>query len=114
MAMGQAAGIAASVAIDKDVKVRNVDINLLQTELLQQHATLIYYKDMLPDNPHFTLVQAMGLRGYLPDWEARLNDPVDAETIKQWSLLAGRKLSVGAGETTRVKLLTEIFEMLKH
>jgi len=114
MAMGQAAGIAASVAIDKDVKVRNVDINLLQTELLLQHATLIYYKDVLPENPHFALVQAMGLRGYLPDWEARLNDPVDAETIKQWSLLAGRKLSVGAGETTRVKLLTEIFEMLKH
>ena len=75
---------------------------------------MIYYKDVLPDNPHFVLVQAMGLRGYLPDWEARLNDPVDAETIKQWSLLAGRKLSVGAGETTRVKLLTEIFEMLKH
>ncbi|KAJ5619150.1 hypothetical protein N7510_003134 [Penicillium lagena] len=42
MALGQAAGIAAALCLDKNVSAENVDIEKLQCELLDQGAVLIY------------------------------------------------------------------------
>jgi hypothetical protein len=114
MALGQAAGIASSLAIDEGLKVRNVPLDKLQENLVAQKATLIYYRDIPPTHTDFPLVQYMGLKGYLPDWEARLNEPTDTHTLTIWRQLSKLKLSdVEAGKTTRLEILRKIAEEIK-
>ena len=114
MAMGQAAGIASALAIDEKVKVQNVDLVRLQDALLDQNATLMYFKDVRYTDPNFRLVQYFGLRGYLPEWEARLQDPVDKETLSAWKKLSGIDLSdMEAGKSTRLAVLEKIYEAIK-
>lgn len=114
MAIGQAAGIASSLAIDEQVKVQNIDITQLQDILVQQKATLIYFKDVDNLNPDFPLVQFMGLRGYLPAWEAKLQEPIDAATLREWRQLSSLPLETATpGQTTRLAVLQEIRQSIK-
>lgn len=109
MAIGQAAGIASVLSIEEKVKVQNINLSRLQDELVSQKATLIYYKDIDSTNPHFALVQRMGLRGYLPDWKARLSEPIDTETLAAWKQLSGMTLQdVRTGATSRLAVLERI------
>lgn len=111
MAIGQAAGVAASLAIDEKVKVQNVPIARLQDLLVQGKATLIYFKDVNYTDPDFALVQYMGLRGYLPEWEAGLQKPIDASTLAAWRQLSKLPLKeIEPGKTTRLSALKEIFQ----
>jgi hypothetical protein len=109
MALGQAAGIASALAIDAGVKVRNVPLEKLQDRLVAQQATLIYYSDVPYTDADFPLVQRMGLKGYLPGWEARLNDPVDSATLTAWRRQSNRQLpAADPGKTTRRDVLRMI------
>ncbi len=109
MALGQAAGVAASLAIDNGTSVQEVDVETLQGQLLKQDVTLVYFRDIHPDDTDFHLAQMMGLKGYLPEWEARLNDPVDEETLEQWNRLCGFKLKARPDKTTRLEVLKQIY-----
>lgn len=111
MAIGQAAGIAASLAIDAKLKLKNVDMNMLQDQLIDQKATLIYYKDITPVDQDFKMVQYMGLRGYLPDWEARLSEAMDAQTAKRWQAISGIEIRAEA-KLTRGQQLTSLYQSL--
>ncbi len=114
MAIGQAAGIASALAIDEKVKVINIPVCKLQDELVKQKATLIYFKDVTIDNPHFALLQYMGLRGYLPGWEAKPDDVIEKETLAQWQQLSGHDLSFAeSGRTTRLTVLQELYKKIK-
>ena len=113
MALGEAAGIASALAIDKQLKMRNVPIDELQEQLINQKATLLYYKDVEYTNPEFKMVQKLGLKGYLPEWEARLQDPIDKETLSEWKRLSNLKLDgVAVDKTTRLATLRIIFQSL--
>lgn len=113
MALGQAAGVAAALAIDDQVKVQRVDISRMQSALINQKSTLIYFKDVPYTDPAFPVVQFMGLKGYLPEWNARLHDAVDDETLKQWSTLSGYRLEAQVGRSTRLEVLTNLFKQIK-
>ena len=114
MAMGQAAGIASALSIDEKVKVQNIDLSRLQDKLVDQKATLMYFKDVDYTSPHFRMIQYLGLRGYLPEWNARLQDPVDAATLAAWKKLSGTNLSgIEAGKTTRLAALEMIYQKIK-
>ena len=110
MAMGQAAGIAASICIDNQTKIKNVPINILQNKLIQQKSTLYYFRDITIDSPDFELVQYMGLRGYLPGWEARLDAIVDKETAELWSEISKTKVIEG---TQRRTVLQKIYDKIQ-
>lgn len=111
MALGEAAGIASAIAIDKEVKMRNVPIEDLQEQLISQKATLYYFKDVEYTHPDFKMVEVLGLKGYLPEWEARLQDPVDKETLSQWKRLSNLKLEeVEVNKTTRSAVLRMIYQ----
>ncbi|MBA4056146.1 MAG: hypothetical protein C0490_15635, partial [Marivirga sp.] len=112
MALGQAAGVAAALAIDNQVKVSNIDITRLQSALLDQKATLIYYRDVKPGDKDHALIQKMGLLGYLPGWEARLDERVDDATGKAWQKLSGKKFTYEVGKTTRRTLLQTLNQLL--
>lgn len=70
MALGQAAGTAASLAIDSRRSVQNIDIQELQTRLIAQKATLVYFRDITPDDPCFPEAQRMALSGEKTGWDA--------------------------------------------
>lgn len=70
MALGQAAGTAASLAIDSRRSVQNIDIQELQTRLIAQKATLVYFRDITPDDPCFPEAQRMALSGEKTGWKA--------------------------------------------
>lgn len=101
MALGQAAGVAAALAIDKQCKIKNIDLPKLQQLLIAQKATLIYYKDVSPDDNDFARVQQLGLKGYLPDWNARLTESADDDDINLWQGLLGTKIPFKAGANRR-------------
>lgn len=113
MAIGQAAGITASISIQEKVKVQNINIQKLQDYLIDQNATLIYYKDVNVSSEDFRMVQYMGLKGYLPDWEVCLNDPIDKETFNAWMKLSGMKLDYTSEKVTRKDILYKIYQFLR-
>jgi hypothetical protein len=71
MALGQAAGAAASIAIDDRCGVQQVNINKLQDRLLDEGATLFYYEDMTPADKDFKQAQRLGLQGKITSWKAK-------------------------------------------
>ena len=110
MALGQAAGIAASLTIDNGIKVRNLKIEQLQRKLVEQKATLIYYEDVAPDDEAFEMVQILGVAGYLPGWEARLSEAVSEADLAIWRRRSGMELDVKIGSTSRGEVLKMIYE----
>lgn len=109
MALGQAAGVAASMAIDNRGSIRNMAIEKLQDVLISQKCTLIYYRDVNPEDQDFKLVQTLGLKGYLPEWDAKLDEAVNRETIKRWENMSGINLR-DSGKEIRRDLLKIIFQ----
>jgi len=112
MALGQAAGVAASIAIDSSCKVKNTNLEQLQDILLDQNATLIYYKDISPDDPDYKMVEYLGLRGYLPNWNADLNSPISEETLLTWRKISDIKLDeIIPNQTNRKEALKIIYNL---
>jgi hypothetical protein len=107
MAIGEAAGIAASMAVEEGLDVLEIPVETLQRKLLDRGATLVYFKDLTPDDPDFASVQKFALRGLFPGWEARLDETLDAETADRWSELAGKKLP-NAGNITRREAIRQL------
>jgi len=94
MALGEAAGIAASLAIDNSQNMRDIPIHILQEKLLNNGTTLIYFKDIKTTDADFAMVQQLALKGFFPDWEARLDEVIDENTADLWSKLSGKKITV--------------------
>jgi len=60
------------------------------------------------------MVQYLGLRGYLSEWEARLNELVVQGAFLQWrqmSRLPFEKTEVG--KTTRLSVLRDIYNRIR-
>ena len=61
MALGQAAGTAAALAIDTHTTVQELSVPLLQDELLKQGATLVYMPGHSPADADFIALQKEAL-----------------------------------------------------
>lgn len=69
--LGDAAGVAASLAIQESAAVQSIDVRKIQ-QLLHANATAtIYVSDVLPGDPDFAAVQWWGMRGGLHGLEPR-------------------------------------------
>jgi len=116
MALGQAAGTAACLAIDEGRTPRAVSVLKLQERLLEQGAVLIYFKDARPDHPNFRALQFFALRGfYAPSaWEARLDRPVPEEMANKWIAWAGagRPEDYVPGKPPHGRLLQSLYDRL--
>ncbi|MBN1417730.1 MAG: FAD-dependent oxidoreductase [Planctomycetes bacterium] len=114
MAMGEAAGIAASVAIEDGARIRDLDIRKIQARLLERGAVLIYYEDVAPSHPHFRALQSLGLRGFVPGWRARLDERASDADAARWIRWSGVEMPDGAAPegATRGSLLQAIHESM--
>jgi len=82
MGMGQAAGVAAALAIRQNCLVSKVSIDSIQTLLIQQKANLIYVSDVTQLHKDYVFTQKIALLGWLPDYEARLDEAVKEEDLR--------------------------------
>lgn len=110
MAMGQAAGIASSISIEKGLKVKNINIEELQKELINQKATLFYFKDIKHTDSSFKMLQVLGLNGYISGWNAELDKPVTDTDLVNWRRKSGLPLvGITPNVTSRKEVLEKIY-----
>ena len=88
MAIGQAAGVAAHLAIEAGTPVSKVDVARMQKMLLQQGQVLTYFKDLDPADPSFQAMQFFGTKGFFQDYNARSGDPLEYQQAAQWLKLS--------------------------
>jgi len=101
MALGEAAGTAAALAVGERRNVREIAVETLQERLLLHGAVLVYLRDLDPGDPDYAAVQRLALRGFFPEWEAGLDRPMDAETARLWSTLAACGIEADTTVTRR-------------
>jgi hypothetical protein len=65
MATGQAAGVAAAQAIAEQTTPRKVDVQKLQRTLVEQGQVLVYFRDLVLDDPDFQEIQLAALEADL-------------------------------------------------
>ncbi|TVP97187.1 MAG: FAD-dependent oxidoreductase [Planctomycetaceae bacterium] len=109
--LGQAAGWAASLSLQDDVAVQNVDVGRIQHRLHGDRGATIYVSDVPPTSGDFAAVQWFGTRGGLhglapsgqpeatriigqyneafPGHAAQTQKPLDEATYRKWQTLAG-------------------------
>jgi len=115
MAVGEAAGIAASFSLKWRVSLREIEVTALQRELLRGAAVLLQVRDVTPEHPHYEAIQMLGLRGLLPDWLARPDAPADDATIAEWHrVLQLPEQRLAAGNPTRAEYLQLLWEKVSR
>jgi len=112
MALGQAAGVAASQQIDKKIPVQQLPVKAIQEELINQQSILIYYRDVTTSHPQFRAIQFAGLNGYLPGWEAKPDEAVSSKELNDWNKRSGLSLNkrFKAGQHKKAEVLQYIYE----
>jgi hypothetical protein len=60
--LGQAAGVAAAIALDRGTELANVPVASIQRELLKQRSYLFFYRDVPGEHPSFRAIQELSLR----------------------------------------------------
>lgn len=117
MAMGQAAGINAALAINHRQAVVQTSVHQVQRELLKQQAILYYYRDCDYTHPNFAALQYFGLRGLIDSWYAHPYTLVTAKELARWNKQLGITATPSiyrAGITRRGELMQWYFDNLKH
>ncbi len=70
MALGEAAGVAASLMVETGVGAARVDVGVMQEKLLDAGAVLMYFADARPGEADFKRIQKAGLRREIRGWKA--------------------------------------------
>ncbi|MBL8229209.1 MAG: FAD-dependent oxidoreductase [Bryobacterales bacterium] len=105
MALGQAAGVAAHLAIAAGVEPRAVNMDQLQREILRRGQVITYFKDIDQKDPAYAALQYFGTKGFFPDYFARSHEVLDLETAsKWWRIATGTKPPTEARRFTRQTL----------
>lgn len=110
MALGEAAGAAAHLALGLGLPARAVPLAALQADLVRHRAVLLHYRDVDRDHPAFPALQWLGVRGAIPGWEAQLEAPATVADAVHWSALAGLRQPLASGGLSRGQLLQRIWE----
>jgi len=75
MVMGQAAGIAAALAVKQHLSVRQVPFDSIQRELLKQKCKVMFYWDLPADHKAFSAIQWLSVRKVVRGYSDRLFRP---------------------------------------
>jgi hypothetical protein len=96
MALGQAAGVAAHLAMVQGRQPRAINVDELQREILAREQVITFFRDIDSRDPHYAALQYFGTKGFFADYEARSKDPIDDETARRWWRIS-RKTEAPAG-----------------
>lgn len=87
--LGQAAGLAAHLAIEHHQPVRSINVGILQTLLHQHKSKTTYISDIEAGSPLFEAAHFLGVRGYLHDLYT-LDTLAMVDTVTYRSLWGGQ------------------------
>ena len=99
MALGEAAGTAAAIALERGARVRDVPRGSLQRELLARGQVITYFEDVAPAGFDGFEEQAAGLaaatqfwgaRGFFSHYAARPDELLTQGEAQRWAWLARR------------------------
>ena len=113
MAMGQAAGIAAALSSRSGVAPGDLEVGLIQEQLIEDGAVLMYFQDTGPESSRFKALQKAAVRGFfgVDEWDARLDNPLSRDTAERWISLSEISISAeDASGKTRREFLEMAFE----
>jgi hypothetical protein len=88
MVLGQAAGLAAAMAVQARVLPRDVSVHALQRLLLEQGQVLTFFDDLGQAGTNMPAIQFFGTRGFFNDYSSRPRGAVDRTTAATWFRLA--------------------------
>jgi hypothetical protein len=92
--LGQAAGVAAAIALDRGTELANVPVSSIQKELLKQRSYLFFYRDVPGEHPSFSAIQELSLRNAV-DGDANYRfRPAQAISMGDFARLAVNGLGV--------------------
>lgn len=98
--LGQAAGVAAGIALNQKIEVAAVPVASIQAELLQQGSFLFFYMDVPGDHPAFRAIQRMSLQNAVDGNANYYFRPEEPVTLGEFARLAvnglGQPLSITA------------------
>jgi len=86
--LGQAAGVAAALAIDNGQELRDVPVRKIQDTLLQQDSMLFFYMDMPGERADFEAVQRLSVLGALEGDENYYFNPDQPISLGDFAKLA--------------------------
>ncbi|MBX7256417.1 MAG: FAD-dependent oxidoreductase [Candidatus Hydrogenedentes bacterium] len=95
MCMGQAAGVAAHLAIKQRVQPRHIPVQELQDILLSQGQVITYFDDLPKDHPDFAAFQRLGTRGFFDSYQA---NPEGSFRYSDADVWARRVLKLAGGD----------------
>jgi hypothetical protein len=108
MALGEAAGTAASWMLRLGLPARLIPIERLQADLVEQGAMLIHFRDVTPADSLYPVVQFLGVRGAIPGWLAGFDEVLTEEERLQWAAIA----DIEPGLLARGGTKRDAFEMI--
>ena len=112
MALGQVAGLAASMGIDEGLAVQEIPIRRLQEVLIKEHMVLLYYTDLKPDHPDFAAFQWLGIHGIFDEWKAAPQLRASEEELQDISRIFGiNYLEITGRGLTRAALARAIYQL---
>ncbi len=90
MALGEAAGEACCIAINKNLPLQSIPTASLQKHLLDRGAVLIYFKDLPLSHPQQKAFQYFALKKWFETdtWNANIDSPPSREELLKWKDLA--------------------------
>ncbi|MBM3761232.1 MAG: FAD-dependent oxidoreductase [Acidobacteria bacterium] len=98
--LGQAAGVAAGIALNQNMELAEVPVPSIQDELLKQGSYLFFYMDVPGDHPAFRSIQQMSLRDAMDGNSNYYFRPAEPINLGDFSRLAvngmGLPLSITA------------------
>jgi hypothetical protein len=94
MGIGQAAGIAAQIANDTSVDVRDVPVQWLQRLLIEQGQVLTYFDDLDPTDKGHKATQFWGTKGFFENYRAAYRESLTGTDMTKWLTIAGAELGV--------------------
>ena len=92
--LGQAAGVAAALALDSGSELSELPVGDIQDELLRQGSFLFFYKDQTADAPEFKAVQKLSLLGAVDGDENYYFRPDNPITMGEFARLAVMGLDI--------------------
>ena len=101
MALGQAAGTAAHLAIEGQKEPREIDVDKLQQLLIEKGQILTYFKDLDLSDPAHRAGQYFGTKGFFKDYFFRTKETLDRALADEWigKILPRRKLPLSTVRT---------------
>ena len=77
--LGHAAGVAAAISVDSSKAVQEISAAEVQEGMMKEGFAPVYFSDVDPESLHFTSIQRLAIKGYVPSdtaYRFRPDDPV--------------------------------------